>query len=102
MSYSFGAALSPNSGIVGCIDDAPWHAPAARCIVDAPYGVGPAVSFLLATRLMAWAKYLVGYATCVVLASGDDNDQGFSVCACGGFDGGGGGCVFAGWAGGRE
>ena len=41
LSYSFDTALSLNSGIVGCINDAPWHAPAVRCIVDAPYGLAP-------------------------------------------------------------
>ncbi len=35
-----GSALSPNSGVVGCINDAPRRRRLPRCIVDAPYGVG--------------------------------------------------------------
>ena len=46
LSYSFDPPLSPNSGIVGCINDAPGRAPAARCIVDAPYELSPILASL--------------------------------------------------------
>jgi len=40
LSYSFDPPLSPNSGFVGCINDAPRRRRLPRCIVDAPYGFG--------------------------------------------------------------